>query len=606
MNRKLITTYSTNENDFKTSPLPKLSGLVSKFTNRNAQNKINSETIKALEQLSSSVSSDFSVVNLIEVLKNVVIDKFGYVFFGLYLIQQRQESYEYFSVDNKNNSYIDTIPFGALDKTIENVFKQGRKEIIKKNFGKIFAFEEKLPYKKAICFPVYVSGSIQAVLCVGSKDNTVNDTLINLIAQQIGLLLINNTLTYRLKKQANLVNQDSLTGLMTFEIFLQRLELEISRSQRSKTSFCLMYIDIYDVNLIISKLSNAIGDDVIKAVSGIIRDNTRGLGTCARVEDTRFAVLLPNTDIKYALMIAKMLMGNIHKADIPNIQSIGVSFGLATYPNICEDKDEFMEWAEKASDLAKKDGVTHKKSIIINAHDLKQPQKLIIEPSAGSANKPDEHTFTQELINQLHFVQPNSQSSAVILEIITSLAAAIDAKDSYTKGHSQVVSKYSEMLCNQIGLTTERTECIRIGALMHDVGKIGIPEKVLTKPAKLDSHEWDIMKQHPVIGARKIIQPISLLNEMIPIIEHHHERWDGLGYPYGLRGTETPLGARIVSIADAFHTMTTDRPYRKALGYEKAVAILKEGAGVQWDADLVRAFLAMAPQLKEITKIPSP
>ena len=132
---------------------------------------------------------------------------------------------------------------------------------------------------------------------------------------------------------------------------------------------------------------------------------------------------------------------------------------------------------------------------------------------------------------------------------------------------------------------------------MHDVGKIGIPESVLSKPGKLEKDEWEIMKQHPVIGVEKVLAPNEALSHLIPIVKYHHEQMDGSGYPEGLKGNEIPLSARIVAVADTYHALISDRPYRKGMSVEKACEILQEGAGKQWDADLVRHFISIAPSL---------
>ena len=203
--------------------------------------------------------------------------------------------------------------------------------------------------------------------------------------------------------------------------------------------------------------------------------------------------------------------------------------------------------------------------------------------------------FEEELIHKFH----NEQilSSKHMLEVVTSLAGTIDAKDPYTKGHSTLVSRYSEALARAIHLPEAEVERIKLGALLHDIGKIGIPENVLRKPAMLDDEEWEIMKQHPVIGAEKVLAPNESLRDLIPMVKYHHEHWDGTGYPCGLKGDEIPLNARIVSIADAYHALVSDRPYRKGLSVEKACEILKLGAGVQWDKELVRQFIIIAPSL---------
>lgn len=183
------------------------------------------------------------------------------------------------------------------------------------------------------------------------------------------------------------------------------------------------------------------------------------------------------------------------------------------------------------------------------------------------------------------------------MELANSLAGAIDAKDPYTKGHSTSVSRYSEALARAINLPEDEVQRIKLGALLHDVGKIGIPENVLKKPGKLDGEEWEIMKQHPVIGAEKVLKPNEALRDLIPIVKYHHEHIDGSGYPERLKGDEIPLAARIVAVADTYHALISDRPYRKGMSVEKACEILKDGAGKQWDPDLVRQFISIAPSL---------
>ena len=203
--------------------------------------------------------------------------------------------------------------------------------------------------------------------------------------------------------------------------------------------------------------------------------------------------------------------------------------------------------------------------------------------------------FEEELLHKFNSEQINSQNH--LEEIAKSLAGAIDAKDPYTKGHSTSVSRYSEALARACNLPENEVERISLGALLHDVGKIGIPENVLKKPDKLSDEEWNIMKQHPVIGAEKVLQPNESLRDLVPIVKYHHEHVDGTGYPEHLKGDQIPLAAKIVAVADAFHALVSDRPYRKGLGLETACDILLQGAGKQWDGDLVTKFIQIAPSL---------
>ncbi|MBR6126181.1 HD-GYP domain-containing protein, partial [bacterium] len=204
--------------------------------------------------------------------------------------------------------------------------------------------------------------------------------------------------------------------------------------------------------------------------------------------------------------------------------------------------------------------------------------------------------FEEELLEKFNS-EHEAISGSKIFEIATSLAGAIDAKDPYTKDHSTSVARFSEALARAINLPETEIERIRLGALLHDVGKIGIPETVLKKEGPLSDEEWKVMKQHPTIGAEKVLMPNASLRDLIPIVKYHHERIDGTGYPEGLSNGNIPLAAKIVAIADTYHALISDRPYRRGMNIEKAISILEEGAGTQWDADLIRTFISIAPSL---------
>nr|WP_255604481.1 HD-GYP domain-containing protein [Oscillochloris sp. ZM17-4] len=172
------------------------------------------------------------------------------------------------------------------------------------------------------------------------------------------------------------------------------------------------------------------------------------------------------------------------------------------------------------------------------------------------------------------------------------LALAVEAKDAYTEGHLRRLSSYSEQLAIAAQLSSTQVKAIRLGGMLHDIGKISIDDAILGKPAKLTDEEYRHIKRHPEEGAR-IVAPMRFAGEVGPIIKHHHERWDGTGYPDGLCGEAIPIGARIVAIVDAYDAMMTDRPYRRSLGLDETVFRLREGRGREWDPQLLDLFLAM-------------
>jgi HD-GYP domain-containing protein (c-di-GMP phosphodiesterase class II) len=174
---------------------------------------------------------------------------------------------------------------------------------------------------------------------------------------------------------------------------------------------------------------------------------------------------------------------------------------------------------------------------------------------------------------------------------IGALASALDARDRYTSGHSHRVSDFSWSIAEALGVTGEALEEIRIGALLHDIGKIGIPDSILQKPGRLTIEEFAIVKRHPEIG-RKILEGVSGFGPYLGAVELHHENWDGSGYPHGQAGEETPLGARIIHVADAYDAMTTDRPYRRGMSHEEAIETLHRFSGEQFDPLVVEVFVA--------------
>lgn len=176
------------------------------------------------------------------------------------------------------------------------------------------------------------------------------------------------------------------------------------------------------------------------------------------------------------------------------------------------------------------------------------------------------------------------------LETIRMLAAAVEARDPCTGGHLERVTKYSLSIARELGWDDEAIEQIEMGAILHDIGKISVEDAILRKPGPLSTDEWQHMRRHPETGAH-LLRGIGFLTNVIPCVLHHHERFDGRGYPAGLRGEEIPIGGRIVAVADAFDAMTSTRPYRPALPDDYAIHELQSGAGVQWDPRVVAAFL---------------
>jgi len=174
-------------------------------------------------------------------------------------------------------------------------------------------------------------------------------------------------------------------------------------------------------------------------------------------------------------------------------------------------------------------------------------------------------------------------------QMVKAFAFLVEARDPHTRSHLSRAHDYAVALAQRVDRALADDRIFRYGFLLHDIGKVGIPDHILGKPGPLSNDEWEVMQTHPIIGAQ-ILAPITYLRRAIPIVECHHERWDGQGYPRGLRGEEVPLAARIFSVVDTFDAMTSDRPYRRALSVEEAVQQIQQAAGTQLDPDIADAF----------------
>jgi HD-GYP domain-containing protein (c-di-GMP phosphodiesterase class II) len=172
---------------------------------------------------------------------------------------------------------------------------------------------------------------------------------------------------------------------------------------------------------------------------------------------------------------------------------------------------------------------------------------------------------------------------------VSALSQAIDAKDGFTRGHADRVSRIAGAIARQVGLSEKQIEQIELAGMLHDIGKIGVEDRILMKPARLEADEQELMRRHPIYGA-SILEPSAALRPLVPIVLHHHENFDGSGYPDGLRGEEIPVGSRIMIVADAYEAMTSDRIYRKAMGHDRAMEQLNRFKGSQFDPTMVRAL----------------
>lgn len=443
--------------------------------------------------------------------------------------------------------------------------------------------------------PLMSVNNCLGVMVIGDYNAQNNSDLYSLLSNYMALFMHNADLQEKVSANTNI---DSLTLLTNHRGFQEILSKELALAESKGSHLSVIMMDINNISKINRELSHAKGDEVIKLVAEKVKQNIRNSDTAGRYGGDEIAIILPDTDTDEAKYIAEYLTYSLSCCFVDDVGPVKVAVGIATFPECTRDQEKLLILTEQAMYVSQSKGYKDGMSAIVSSLDFNFWDDMALNSFAEVLTKRHSQigvSFEEELVHKFNNEQIISQNH--LMEMVTSLASAIDAKDTYTKGHSSSVSRYSEALARAISLPETEVERIKLGALLHDVGKIGIPENVLRKPTHLSDEEWEIMKQHPVIGAEKVLLPNEALRDLIPMVKYHHEHWDGSGYPEKLKGQEIPLSARIVAIADAYHALISDRPYRKGLSVQKACEILKLGAGIQWDSTLVRQFIQIAPSL---------
>ena len=455
-----------------------------------------------------------------------------------------------------------------------------------------------IPYLQdcsSLILPLNCVNGCQGIMIIGKNDIEEQQGLFGFIANYCALFIQN----MELMEQANkYTNTDTLTGLYTHRGFQEVLSAELKRAEENKTSLSIIMFDVNNISKINRELGHAKGDEVIKLLAEKVKQNIKSTDKAGRYGGDEIAIILPDSNTSDAKYLAEYITYCLSCCFVDDVGPVKVSVGITTFPEASRDQEKLLILAEQAMYISQAKGYKEGMSAIVSSSDYNFWADEALNSFAEVISKRHSQLgidFEEELVHKFNNEKISSYNH--LMELANSLAGAIDAKDPYTKGHSTSVSRYSEALARAINLPEDEVQKIALGALLHDVGKIGIPENVLKKPDKLSNDEWEIMKQHPVIGAEKVLAPNEALRELIPMVKYHHEHIDGSGYPEKLTGSEIPLEAKIIAVADTYHALISDRPYRKGMSVERACEILKEGAGKQWDSDLVRHFISIAPSL---------
>jgi len=360
---------------------------------------------------------------------------------------------------------------------------------------------------------------------------------------------------YQALRAMRLALTDPLTGLGNHRSFQERLQRELHRAEANGEPFTLCMIDIDDFKRINDLFGHPAGDRILAQVGNRLRQN----GEAFRLGGDEFALLLPGLAADDALSTSSSVLARIATLELDDVGSVTASAGIAGYPRQAFDRDELIRLADSALYWAKEHGK--------NRVHVYRPDVVELAELRRLAHGPDR---------------------AARFRAAASLAKAVDARDTYTGSHSTRVAELGAWIAQRLGLDQEQVELTRLAGSLHDLGKLAIPEEILRKPGPLTPPERLVLERHTQIGHRMLeslgVDPVA------DWVLHHHERWDGSGYPDRLRGDQIPLGARIIFVADAYDAMTSDRAYRGRLTPRAAVEELERCAGTQFDPTIVATF----------------
>jgi diguanylate cyclase (GGDEF)-like protein len=365
---------------------------------------------------------------------------------------------------------------------------------------------------------------------------------------------------------------DRLTGVANRETLITTLNTEIERATRHHKWLSVAFIDIDRFKPINDTFGHHSGDSVLREIAGLIRDNIRASDLFGRYGGEEFMLILPETNPEDATVLAEHLRGLVmeHPMQVAQQQPLRVTISIGVAGDVGSQlqADRLVDQADAAMYAAKSLGRNRTyryRAVDDNAPVRRAPISAERRAAAEAIGRWASDTAAEALASVL---APQPHHRGQPSDMIASLATGIAL---------------------ELGLPHEEIERIRIASLLHDLGKLAVPTEILDKPSTLSDIDWQAIGEHPRIG-QVILEQASSLREAVPVVLHHHEHFNGSGYPHGLRGKEIPLGARIVAIADAYHAMVHDRPYKTARDHQDALRELRVNAGTQFDPEIVNLF----------------
>ena len=447
------------------------------------------------------------------------------------------------------------------------------------------------PSKAIITVPLYTRNQHYGWFNVFSsrKELTSGETeFLTIFAQQIEMAITIVGLFEEVKSQAV---TDGLTGLYNRRYFEEYLKKEVTRALRQQQPFSIIGLDLDHLKQINDKFGHAYGDLAIKTVADVLKKNARSIDTAARMGGEEFNVILPGVDSKGAMIAAERIRKTLEEQQLDTIGHITASVGVATFLEHSDNIEDILDLTDQAMYQSKRNGrnqVTLAKPVSETSW-----QEIAVNTFMDILSKhniPIDKELAEELKQKLQNPKDDIPKEALytVADMLTR---------TYNPLHHAGVMKSKVLLAvslaKRFDLSKDDIDKLRIAMLLYDIGNLMLPAELLQKTTPLTEEERNHIKEHPLIASREILQPISYIQDIIPIIEHHHENWDGTGYPSKIAKDEIPMTSQIILIVDAYFALTEPRTYRAELTPKQAIEIIKQDSGKKWNYALVQEFISL-------------
>lgn len=501
-------------------------------------------------------------------------------------IQTRKLNYDNESVFADTMRQRKIIQTKAIGLSLKSVLPDLDAETVKKVISN-------QPVKSVIVIPLITQNKEFGWFCVFSAREELAGTemdFLGLFAKQIEMAITIADLFQAVRDQAV---TDALTGLYNRRYFEESLEKEVQRAKRQQQPFSIIGIDLDFLKKINDTHGHFYGDLAIKTIADVLKANARSVDVPARIGGEEFDVLLPGISSEGAMIAAERIRSAIEKTEIDTIGHITGSLGVATYFEHTDNVEELLELTDQAMYTSKREGrnrVTLAKPISETSW-----QEIAVNTFVDILSKnriPMAKHLSKELCLKLQAPankdEMTNESLYTVADVLTKL---------YNPMHSSGVIKNKVLmaasLAKRFDLPKEEIDNLKVAVLLYDIGNLMLPQDILQKATPLTDEERDKIKNHPIIAAREILKPISYIQDVLPIIEHHHENWDGSGYPNKMSKDEIPLTSQIILIIDEYFALIEPRPYRAKLSSRDALEIIKSDAGKKWNNTLVKEFISL-------------